>query len=221
MNYDHQGKLMKNMDVMLLSTSCIQSQLMKELLSESLGPSISLVNQHTFAYHDWNKPALILVDLANLPTSNQPWELYLRGFKDNISTVLLNTQDSISAQNLLQWPNVYGYFSHYEDQQTLIKGLTKVLDGEHWIPRSMLIEMLLYLQSVKPVTTTSIELTNREIDVLNLLSNGKSNTEIANELFVSEHTIKSHLYKAFKKINVKNRIQAKRWARCHLPLYDG
>lgn len=212
---------MKNMDVMLLSTSCIQSQLMKELLSESLGPSITLVNQHTFAYHDWNKPVLILVDLANLPTSSQPWEHYLRGFKDNISTVLLNTQDSISAQKLLQWPNVYGYFSHYEDQETLIKGLAKVLDGEHWIPRSMLIEMLLYLQSIKPITTTSIELTSREIDVLNLLSNGKSNTEIANELFVSEHTIKSHLYKAFKKINVKNRIQAKRWARCHLPLYDG
>ncbi|WP_272159090.1 LuxR C-terminal-related transcriptional regulator [Vibrio algivorus] len=211
---------MKNMDVMLLSTSCIQSQLMKELLSESLGPSVSLVNQQTLTYHDWNRPALILVDLANLPDSSQPWEEYLRSMKDHISTVLLNTQESISAQKLLQWPNVYGYFSHYEDQETLIKGLAKVLEGEHWIPHSMLIEMLLYLQSIKPITTTSIELTSREIDVLNLLSNNKSNTEIANELFVSEHTIKSHLYKAFKKINVKNRMQAKRWARCNLPLYE-
>lgn len=211
---------MKNMDVMLLSTSCIQSQLMKELLSESLGPSVNLVNQHTFTYHDWERPALILVDLANLPASSQPWEEYLRSFKDHVSTVLLNTQESISAQKLLQWPNVYGYFSHYENQETLIKGLTKILEGEHWIPRSMLIEMLLYLQSIKLITTASIELTSREIDVLNLLSNNKSNTEIANELFVSEHTIKSHLYKAFKKINVKNRMQAKKWARCNLPLYE-
>ncbi|WP_237293628.1 LuxR C-terminal-related transcriptional regulator [Vibrio sp. CK2-1] len=212
---------MKDMDVMLLSTTCIQSQLMKELLSESLDTPIQLVNQHTIINHKWNKPTLILIDLANLPTFNQPWEQYLRSFKDNkVSTVLLNTPNSISAQKLLLWPNVYGYFSHDEKHDTVIRGLTTVLKGEHWIPKPMLIEMLIYLQSVKPTTTTAIELTNREITVLHLLSNNKSNTEIANELFVSEHTIKSHLYKAFKKINVKNRIQAKRWARSHLPLYE-
>jgi ATP/maltotriose-dependent transcriptional regulator MalT len=42
---------------------------------------------------------------------------------------------------------------------------------------------------------------------------GASNTEIADSLFVSEHTVKSHLYNVFKKLNVKNRLQAVSWAR--------
>ena len=48
------------------------------------------------------------------------------------------------------------------------------------------------------------------------LMTGASNSEIASSLFVSEHTIKSHLYNVFKKINVRNRLQAVRWAKENL-----
>jgi ATP/maltotriose-dependent transcriptional regulator MalT len=47
---------------------------------------------------------------------------------------------------------------------------------------------------------------------------GASNTEIADTLFVSEHTIKSHLYNVFKKLNVKNRLQAVSWAKDYLDM---
>lgn len=42
---------------------------------------------------------------------------------------------------------------------------------------------------------------------------GASNIDIANALFVSENTVKTHLYNVFKKINVKNRLQAMMWAK--------
>ncbi|MEA7595362.1 LuxR C-terminal-related transcriptional regulator, partial [Salmonella enterica subsp. enterica serovar Virginia] len=41
---------------------------------------------------------------------------------------------------------------------------------------------------------------------------GASNNEIARSLFISENTVKTHLYNLFKKIAVKNRTQAVSWA---------
>ncbi|MGL5284056.1 MAG: LuxR C-terminal-related transcriptional regulator, partial [Plesiomonas shigelloides] len=56
------------------------------------------------------------------------------------------------------------------------------------------------------------QLTFREKEILEQLRSGASNMEIASMLFVSEHTIKSHLYNLFRKINVRNRTQAIYWA---------
>lgn len=51
-------------------------------------------------------------------------------------------------------------------------------------------------------------LSPREIEVLKLLVAGKSNREIADTLFISERTVKIHLNKIYKKLNVKSRSQA-------------
>jgi DNA-binding NarL/FixJ family response regulator len=51
-------------------------------------------------------------------------------------------------------------------------------------------------------------LTQRETDILALLSEGKSNREIARTLFLSEKTVKAHLAAVFRKLSVANRTQA-------------
>jgi DNA-binding NarL/FixJ family response regulator len=51
-------------------------------------------------------------------------------------------------------------------------------------------------------------LTEREFEILKLIAHGKSNSDIAKELFVSEKTVKNHLYSAFRKIGVRDRTQA-------------
>ncbi|EPH5597647.1 response regulator transcription factor, partial [Vibrio alginolyticus] len=61
-----------------------------------------------------------------------------------------------------------------------------------------------------------VELTRREVQVLKMLKEGGSNMEIADSLFISEHTIKSHLYNIFRKLEVKNRTQATSWAKRNL-----
>ena len=52
------------------------------------------------------------------------------------------------------------------------------------------------------------ELTERELDVLRLIARGRSNSEIATALFVSEPTIKIHINRVFRKLGVRDRIQA-------------
>ncbi|MDA6166354.1 LuxR C-terminal-related transcriptional regulator, partial [Escherichia coli] len=59
-------------------------------------------------------------------------------------------------------------------------------------------------------------LTHREKEILNKLRIGASNNEIARSLFISENTVKTHLYNLFKKIAVKNRTQAVSWANDNL-----
>ncbi|MGF2617873.1 response regulator transcription factor [Rossellomorea aquimaris] len=53
-----------------------------------------------------------------------------------------------------------------------------------------------------------IHLSTREIEVLNQVLKGRSNMEIANELFISEHTVKNHMTKILQKLRVSDRSQA-------------
>ncbi|WEG10968.1 EAL domain-containing protein [Pullulanibacillus sp. KACC 23026] len=51
-------------------------------------------------------------------------------------------------------------------------------------------------------------ISSREIDVFKLIVNGLNNKEIANELFISEHTVKNHVTNIFRKLTVNDRLQA-------------
>jgi DNA-binding CsgD family transcriptional regulator len=51
-------------------------------------------------------------------------------------------------------------------------------------------------------------ITKRELEILSLIAGGLSNREIAEKLFVSENTVKTHSSRLFEKMNVKRRTQA-------------
>ena len=57
-------------------------------------------------------------------------------------------------------------------------------------------------------TLNNLKISKRELEVLTLIASGKSNQEIAAQLFVSLSTIKTHTANLFEKLNVKRRTQA-------------
>ena len=76
------------------------------------------------------------------------------------------------------------------------------------------------LQNAERETTEKLPagllLTRREQEILGELTSGEPNSVIALRLHLSEHTVKNHMYNIFRKIGVKNRLQASNWAKLHL-----
>lgn len=59
------------------------------------------------------------------------------------------------------------------------------------------------------------ELTRRELEILQLVAEGHSNSQLAKMLWVTEQTVKFHLSNIYRKLDVANRTEASRWAQLH------
>jgi LuxR family transcriptional regulator, positive regulator of biofilm formation len=97
-----------------------------------------------------------------------------------------------------------------------LKGLRAIFEGQIWYSRKVLNQFYrkAYNNLVAP-NQNNIDLTSREKEILNHIANGLRNDEIAEKLCISAHTVKSHIYNLFKKLDVPNRVQAVIWATNH------
>jgi LuxR family transcriptional regulator of csgAB operon len=102
----------------------------------------------------------------------------------------------------------------YDNQniESYPKAVNAIINGELWYPRRILEERLLeYYLRPPEQEDEKLTLTMREREILSLLSTGISNQEIAKKLCISPHTVKTHAYNIYKKINVTNRLNAALW----------
>jgi len=64
---------------------------------------------------------------------------------------------------------------------------------------------------ITPIVATADDLTNREVDVVTLVTNGLSNQEIADRLYLSINSVKTYIRSAYRKIGATSRSQAVIW----------
>ena len=93
----------------------------------------------------------------------------------------------------------------------LIKAIEKVQAGEAWLDRAIM-GCFLQSQQQPPPAADSEEakiatLTQREREVLDLVSQGLKNHEIAERLFVSDHTVRHHVGALYAKLDVSDRLE--------------
>ena len=93
-----------------------------------------------------------------------------------------------------------GYVLKDARREELLDCIRRVSRGEICIPPSLLERLA--------AGVGSETLTGRELDVLTLLTRGKSNKEIGANLYISETTVKAHLRSIFTKLNVLSRTEA-------------
>jgi LuxR family transcriptional regulator of csgAB operon len=106
-----------------------------------------------------------------------------------------------------------GFFYEQDSLDRFPKGIDTILDGELWVSREIMCKCILKqkrLGSFPNRDTTG--LTPRETEILAMVAVGAKNEEIAEKLCISPHTVKTHIYNIFKKIDVPNRLQAALWA---------
>ena len=100
-----------------------------------------------------------------------------------------------------------------------IPPLAEIFDEATVTPAILLVDYGDVLSRQRPRTAIDkAGLTMREVEILGHLTHGATNDQIASALFLSRHTVKTHLYNIFRKLGVSNRLQATLWAAENLNL---
>jgi DNA-binding NarL/FixJ family response regulator len=118
-----------------------------------------------------------------------------------------------------------GVFSRTEsDIHLLAKCIRRVMEGQVWVDSKQMLYLLDALTgncaAGLGLAGTPPRLTRREESVVRLVVQGMVNREIAEQLRLSEHTIKNYLFRIFDKLGVSNRVELALYAVARLKLDD-
>lgn len=105
---------------------------------------------------------------------------------------------------------VRGYFDLNDQPYQLPEAIRVIDKGEIWLPRdkmSSIMDRIISVVGKDLKEKTLDQLTPTEFQVLRLIGQGKSNDEIAEALFISKNTVRSHIKSIYAKLDTHNRLQ--------------
>ena len=102
-----------------------------------------------------------------------------------------------------------GYILKDDDPETMLRAIRAVAHGESLLGPSIAQKVMRHFSALAGKQTPLVDdLTPRELDVLRLIAGGLCNRDIAQELSISEKTVKNHINNIFSKLHIYDRSQA-------------
>ena len=204
-----------------------------------LTPGLEVVGQardgaHAVRLVAEHAPDVVLMDL-HMPGMDgiQATEQITRTHPSTRVVILTTYADDASIQGALR-AGALGYLTKDADRVQIARAVQAAAGGQSVLDESVQRKLIAAIGAGAGATPPSSPeadpsspstlpapipppagLTAREIDVLRLVAAGKSNPEIAKELFVSEATVKTHINHVFAKTGARDRAQAVRFAYQH------
>ena len=143
-------------------------------------------------------------------SSNDAWgklKEQLVNLRVKCDIILFNLDENPELANRALLSGIRGVFYTTDNADVLMKGIRLLLEDQLWYRRDIMCNALNRMlqfnkDALHKLTEGDIEpvkLTKREKAIISLMSNGSKNKEIAEELSISPHTVKTHLYSAFRK----------------------
>src|SRR5271167_2607102 len=135
----------------------------------------------------------------------------LRSSQEDLRAVML--LDSSQPETILEAfrAGAKGVFSRHESVEILSKCVRRVHEGQVWADSQQLAILLQSLASshhVRAVDARGMNLlSKREVEVVHSVAQGLTNREIAEQLGLSQHTIKNCLFRVFDKLGVSSRVE--------------
>ncbi|EPZ45200.1 response regulator [Alicyclobacillus acidoterrestris] len=173
--------------------------------------------EEAFAFARQHVPDLVLMDI-NMPGMNGfEATRQIKQMLPNVRVVILSVSDDAADLFEAIRNGAQGYLIKSLRPSDWIAYLHGVLDGETPLSREMAERLLSEFRTgpaIKGYEADNIEkLTNREREILELVSRGATNRETANALFIAENTVKNHLKNIMAKLHIQNRVQLATYVR--------
>ncbi|MFB2895834.1 response regulator [Aerosakkonemataceae cyanobacterium BLCC-F50] len=168
-------------------------------------PDIVIVGQgrnghEAIAVFEQQQPDVTLMDLR-MPEMGgvQAITVICKEFP-NARIIVLTTYDSDEEIYQGLRAGAKGYLLKDSEPEELLTAIRTVTRGQQYIPSNVAAKLV--QRMIAP------ELSDRELEVLQLIVQGMSNQEISTALNISESTVKTHINRILSKLNVKDRTQA-------------
>ncbi|EME22891.1 response regulator transcription factor [Rhodococcus triatomae] len=156
-------------------------------------------------------PDVVLMDLRMKRMDGITATRELRGGDAHPPVLVLTTFDDDELLSGALRAGAAGFILKDSPAEELIRGVRTVAAGGSWLDPAVTGRVLTTYRAAAPVpggAGRTSELTAREAEVLALIGRGRSNTEIAAELGISEVTVKSHVGHIFVKLDLRDRAAA-------------
>jgi len=167
-------------------------------------------------------PDIYFIDLfrpkTTNPISEQILQLAARG-----RVALFNCQHNFMCEKMALLAGVHGIFYSDDRADIILKGIEYLTRNGRWFKRKTMNLALAELLNNAPNSTAASNkiisdnnklhpnLTKREKTIINLVSSGAQNKEIAERLHISPNTVKTHIYSIFRKTSSRNRVELISW----------
>jgi len=151
-------------------------------------------------------PDLVLLDMEMPDLSGVDVIQRLKEAKAPVRVLGLSSYDDIEFITQLLSFGAAGYLLKDEVPEYIVEAIRGVARGETgWVSRKVAAKLSQILQKNKEVNSN---LTPREMNVLRLVVEGKTNAEIGFNLGISDKTVEKHLEAIFRKMDVASRVEA-------------
>ncbi|HLZ26288.1 MAG TPA: response regulator transcription factor [Chloroflexota bacterium] len=155
------------------------------------------------------RPDLVLMDIDMPGEDGIAATRRLKIAHPEVAVVMLTVHDDVDRLVEAVKAGAQGYLVKNIRSAELLEDLRGVARGEAAISRRMAARLLEeFRRSDEALPTPDTTLTNRELEVLELVAARQSNREIAANLVLSEHTVRNHLKNILGKLHMRSRRQA-------------
>jgi DNA-binding NarL/FixJ family response regulator len=159
------------------------------------------------------RPDLVLLDIRMAGGDGLDALVNIKRDLPGTAVIMVTTYDNPTYMARAVAGGAAGYILKGVDQEEFLAAIRAVANGEMLLSREALARSLRSVTSEGMETGDLIEpLTEREMEVLRLVSTGLNNREIGQILFIAEGTVKTHVEHIIGKLGVSDRVQAAVWA---------
>lgn len=159
-------------------------------------------------------PDVILMDIE-MPTNGIYTTGIVRSKYPTIEVVMLTIfDDDMTVYDAIK-AGAMGYLLKEESAETIARSILDIKNGGSIISPSIARKIIRFLATMGTPPNAHVEnnpLSKREIEILELVSGGSTNPQIAEKLFISYETVRTHIRNIYEKLQVTNRTMAARKA---------